>query len=108
VVLGAGPALLLKSPQWTEVAFVGLGAAAVLVLAGVTAARAYGDGAAGAALAALAMPYGLVGGAALGAGQAPVWEGGPPGLLTGTTALVLTAMLGAVGTAAALRVSPPA
>jgi len=105
VVLGIGlVALLLRGPQWTAASAVGLGVAVALLLAGVAAARAYGAGPAGAALAAYALPYAWVGGAALVAAPGPVWAAGPPGLLTGSTALLLAALLGAAGTAAALRV----
>lgn len=83
---GASPG----SPRWT----LALGVAVLLLLAGITASRAYGDGLAGAVLAGYAMPYALAGGAL-------VVSDGPARLLVGSTALVLTAVLAAVGVASA-------
>lgn len=105
-------AMLSAGPGWEGAAFVGLGVAVLLAVAGVTASRAYGDAYAGAALGACALPYAFVGGALLvasGTGDrvgvfAPVpWLGGPE-LLAGSTALLLIAALGGVGVAAWLRI----
>jgi type VII secretion integral membrane protein EccD len=105
-------AVLAAGPAWDGAAFAGLGAAAFLLLAAVTASRAYGDALAGAGLGACAMPYAFAGGAVLvasGAGDragvfAPLpWLGGPE-LLSGSVALLLVAALGAIGVAAALRI----
>lgn len=82
------------------VALVALGTAVLLLLAGVTAARAYGDGPAGAALAGFSMPYAVLGGARLVSEAG----GGAAQLLVGSSALVLVAVLGAVGVAAVERV----
>jgi len=104
-------AVLAGGPAWSGAAYVGLGVALVLALAGVTASRAYGDARAGAALGAGAMPYAFAGGAVLvasGAGDrvgvfAPLpWLGGPE-LLAGSVAVLLVAVLGGVGVAATLR-----
>jgi type VII secretion integral membrane protein EccD len=102
-------AVLLAGPAWTGAAFVGLGIAVVLAVAGVTASRAYGDARAGAALGAYAMPYAFAGGAVLVATNDKVgalsplpWLGGSE-LLAGSVALLLVAALGGVGVAGALR-----
>jgi type VII secretion integral membrane protein EccD len=105
-------AVLSAGPAWGGAAHVGLGAAVVLALCGVTASRAYGDARAGAALGACAMPYGFAGGAALVATEAgdkvgafgPLpWLAGPE-LLSGAVMLLLVAALGGIGVAAGLRV----
>ncbi|MFI6759272.1 type VII secretion integral membrane protein EccD [Micromonospora sp. NPDC050417] len=82
----------------------------LLALAGVVASRAYGDAAAGAALGGYAVPYAFVGGALLIASGDPVgvlapvrWLGAPEAL-AGSVAVLLVAVLGAVGVAAGLRV----
>jgi type VII secretion integral membrane protein EccD len=110
VLLAVGlVAILSDGPGWSDAAFVGLGVALALAVAGVTASRAYGDARAGAALGACALPYAFAGGVVLLAGDpvgvvAPVsWVGGPQ-LLTGSVALLLVAALGAVGVAAYARV----
>ncbi|MET0425613.1 MAG: type VII secretion integral membrane protein EccD [Actinoplanes sp.] len=102
-------AVLLAGPGWDGAAFVGLGVAVLLALAGVTASRAYGDARAGAALGAYAMPYAFAGGAVLVASDAKVgvltpiaWLAGPE-LLAGSVALLLVAALGGVGVASSLR-----
>jgi ESX secretion system protein EccD len=105
-------AVLVAGPAWDGSAYVGLGVAVLLALAGVTASRAYGDARAGAVLGAAAMPYAFAGGAALVASAAgdragvfgPLpWLGGPE-LLAGSVALLLVAALGGVGVAATLRI----
>ena len=104
-------AVLFTGPAWDGAAYLGLGVALLLALAGVTASRAYGDARAGAALGAGAMPYAFAGGAVLvasGTGdRAGVvallpWLGGPE-LLAGSVALLLVAALGGAGVAATLR-----
>jgi type VII secretion integral membrane protein EccD len=90
LALAAG---LAARPQW----IVAVGVAALLTAAGITAARAYGEGVVGAALAAYAMPYAFAGGAAL-------VTSGAPQLLVGASAVVLAAAIGGVGVAAARRV----
>jgi type VII secretion integral membrane protein EccD len=105
-------AVLSAGPAWSGAAFAGLGVALLLALAGVTASRAYGDGRAGAALGAGALPYAFAGGAVLVASDAgdPAgvlgwlpWLGGPE-LLAGSVALLLVAVLGGVGVATGLRI----
>ncbi|GAB1643512.1 type VII secretion integral membrane protein EccD [Krasilnikovia sp. MM14-A1259] len=96
-------------PGWPGAAYVGVGGAVLLLLAGVTASRAYGDAQAGAVLGACALPYAFAGGAILVAPDAGdrvgvlgvlPWLGGPE-LLAGATALLLAAVVGGVGVAAA-------
>jgi type VII secretion integral membrane protein EccD len=105
-------AVLAAGPAWGGAALFGLGTGLLLALAGSTAARAYGDGRAGAVLGGCALPYAFAGGAVLvasGDGDragvfAPVpWIGGPE-LLAGSVALLLIAALGGVGVAASLRI----
>ncbi|SNY04273.1 type VII secretion integral membrane protein EccD [Paractinoplanes atraurantiacus] len=110
VLLAVGlVAVLAAGPGWPGAAYVGLGLAVILALAGVTASRAYGDARAGAALGAYAMPYAFAGGAALVATDDRVgvfgllpWLGGSE-LLAGSVALLLIAALGGVGVASSLR-----
>src|SRR2546425_907923 len=59
------------------------------------AARGYGDGVVGATIGGLALPYAFVGG---------LLVLGPPSVLVGSTALVLLAVIGAVGVGHGLRV----
>jgi type VII secretion integral membrane protein EccD len=111
VLLGAALfALLRAEPGSGAPALLALGVALLLVLAGVVASRAYGDGPAGAALGGYAMPYAFVGGGLLVASGDPIgafrplpWLGAPE-LLVGSVALLLVALLGAVGVAAGLRI----
>lgn len=110
VLLGVGLiAVMLAGPAWTAAAYVSLAVAVVLAFAGVTASRAYNDGRAGAALGAYAMPYAFAGGAVLVASNdrvgvlAPLPWLGDSELLAGSVALLIVAVLGGVGVAAALR-----
>ena len=105
-------AVLTAGPAWDDAAYVGFGAGLLLMLAGVTASRAYGDAFAAAALGAAAMAYAFAGGALLVSSGpadrvgvvAPLpWLGGPE-LLSGAAALLLAAVLGGIGIASALRV----
>ncbi|HYN94302.1 MAG TPA: type VII secretion integral membrane protein EccD, partial [Pilimelia sp.] len=103
-------AVLRDGPAFSGAAFVALGVAVLLTLAGVTASRAYGDAPAGVALSACALPYAFVGGAVLvSSGRragvlAPVaWLDGSE-LLAGGVSLLLAAVLAAVGVAASARV----
>ncbi|HEU4347397.1 MAG TPA: type VII secretion integral membrane protein EccD, partial [Actinoplanes sp.] len=105
-------AVLAAGPAWGTAAYLGLGVGLLLVLAGITASRAYGDARAGAALGAAAMPYAFAGGAALVASGAadrvgvfaPLpWLGGPE-LLSGAVALLLVSALGGIGVVSSLRV----
>lgn len=104
VALVAGVWAVLRSgPQWTLPALAALGVAAVLVLAGVVASRAYGDVVAGATLSAYAMPYAFVGGLLLLAGSSRLGALRPWHLLDGAVALLIVALLGAVAAAYGLR-----
>src|SRR3954468_4823135 len=110
VLLGVGLiAVMLVGPAWNAAAYVALGVAVVLAFAGVTASRAYNDGRAGAALGAYAMPYAFAGGAVLVASNdrvgvlAPLPWLGDSELLAGSVALLIVAVLGGVGVAAAPR-----
>jgi len=90
VALAAGAyAVVAGGLPWTVAATV----AALLLLAGTAASRAYGEGLLGAALAAYAMAYAFLGGAL-------VVTDGPARLLTGSAAVLLAATLGGVGVAA--------
>lgn len=75
-----------------------LAIAAVLVLAGSAASRAYGDAVAGAALAGYGLPFAFAGGLLLGGGV-----GRPEGLLVACAAILLASVVGALGVAHALR-----
>jgi type VII secretion integral membrane protein EccD len=101
-VLRAGPGMAAM--------LTALGVAATLTLAGVIAARAYGESLAGAALAAYSLPFAFVAGALLvatGDPNGPVpgvaWIGAAE-LLVGSAALVLHGILGIVGVGAGRRV----
>jgi type VII secretion integral membrane protein EccD len=111
VLLGvAALALLVVGPAVSGAPFLGLGAALVLAFGGVAASRAYGNARVGGALGGYALPFAFVGGATLIASGDPAglldpfgWLGAPE-LLGGTVAMLLVAVLGGVGVAAALRV----
>jgi type VII secretion integral membrane protein EccD len=102
--------VLAAGPGWAGAAYVGLGVAFLLAIAGVTASRAYDDARAGAALGACAMPYAFAGGAlAFATGDAHVgvisavsWLGGTE-LLAGSVALLLVAAVAGLGVASMLR-----
>ena len=97
VALLSGLVELLRSAAGTPVpALVGLGVAGLLLLSGVVASRGYGEGVAGAMLGAYALPFALVGGY--------LFLRGAPGLLVGTTALLVAGLIGAVGVGQGLRV----
>ncbi|MFB9238515.1 type VII secretion integral membrane protein EccD [Plantactinospora siamensis] len=103
-------AVLGGGPGWSAGAPLALGAATGLLVAAVAAARGLGAGAAGTTLAGYALPYAFAGGALLvatgdrvGPLGAVSWLGAPE-LLAGSAALLLAAVLAAVGVAAGLRV----
>jgi len=103
-------AVLRAGPDSTPAMFVALGIAATLTLAGVIAARAYGDPLAGTALAAYSLPYAFVAGALLVATGDPTgpvpgvaWIGAPE-LLLASAAVLLHGVLGIVGVGAGRRV----
>jgi ESX secretion system protein EccD len=94
-------AVLRAGPPWTVPGLVAAGVAAVLLVAGVIASRAYGDGPIGAALAGFALPYAFLGGLLAlrpAGGGLTEWH-----LLVGTTAVLLAALIGAVGVGYGLR-----
>jgi type VII secretion integral membrane protein EccD len=103
-------AVLSGGPAWSSAPFAALGIAVLLAFAGVVASRAYGEASAGSTLGGYAMPYAFAGGALLVASGDPAGVLGPvgwlgaPELLAGSLALLLAAVLGAVGIAAGLRV----
>jgi type VII secretion integral membrane protein EccD len=99
VALLLGAVSLLQAAPSTVGAIGALGTAALLTLIGIVASRAYGDGVAGAAIGAFALPYALVGGVLLMQPSAP-----GPRLLVGSAALVLVAVGGAVGIGHGLRI----
>jgi len=80
---------------WRSGPAVPLGVAAVLLVAGVLASRAYGAGVVGAGLAGYALPYAALGGARLVAG--------PGAPLVASTALLVASLLGAVAVGGARR-----
>ncbi|MEV4626436.1 type VII secretion integral membrane protein EccD [Micromonospora sp. NPDC049523] len=103
-------AVLAGGPGARGASVAALGIAVLLALAGVVASRAYGDAPAGAALGGYALPYAFLGGAMLIASGDPAGVLGPvrwlgaPEALAGSVAVLLVAVLGAVGVAAGLRV----
>lgn len=111
VLLVAGVlALVHGGPQWTPGGYLGLTVAVLLLVGGVLASRAYGDGVTGSALAGFALPYAFAGGALVlggadgaGAPGLPSWLGASQ-LLVGCVAVLLFAMLGAAGVGHGLRV----
>jgi type VII secretion integral membrane protein EccD len=101
--LALGLASLLRSgPQWTVPGLVALGIAAVLVVAGTVASRAYANGPLGACLAGYGLPYAFAGGALVLASE-PV-PARPEYLLVGSVALLLTSAVAAAGVGYGLRV----
>jgi type VII secretion integral membrane protein EccD len=111
VLLLAGVlALLLGGPAWTPGGYLGLTIAVLLLVGGVLASRAYGDGIAGASLAGFGLPFAFAGGAlALGGGDpvgaigALAWLGSSQ-LLVGCVAVLLFAALGVAGVGHGLRI----
>ena len=89
-----GAASLTRNPS-TPSGLGALGLAGLLLLAGVVAARGYGDGVAGATIGGLALPYAFVGG---------LYVLGTPSVPVGATGLVLAGVVGAVGVGHGLRV----
>lgn len=101
-VLAVGlAALLWAGPPWVLPGVVALVVTLLLLVAGVVASRAYGDGPVGATLAAYALPFAFTGGLTVlrpDKGPADGWQ-----LLVGALTLLLVALVGAVGTGYALR-----
>jgi type VII secretion integral membrane protein EccD len=112
LLLLAGVISLLRGgPGWGPGAYMALTVAVLLLVGGVLASRAYGDGIAGSALAGFALPYAFSGGALL-LGDAEVLGGvvpsipwlGSPQLLVGCVAMLLFAALGAAGVGHGTRI----
>jgi type VII secretion integral membrane protein EccD len=111
VLLLAGVMALLEGgPAWGPGGYLALTVAVLLLVGGVLASRAYGDGIAGSALAGFALPYAFAGGALLLGGTADagvvptlLWLGAPQ-LLVGCVAILLFAALGAAGVGHGVRV----
>ncbi len=103
------PALLATTGQGRWPGIAGLAVAVLLALVATVASRAFGDGRAGVALGAYALPYAFAGGAALitsydrGGVFSPVsWLGGPE-LLAGSISVLLISALAGAGVAAGAR-----
>ena len=111
VLLLAGVMSLLQGgPGWGPGGYLALTVAVLLLVGGVLASRAYGDGIAGSALAGFALPYAFAGGALLLGGEAPagvvptmLWLGSSQ-LLVGCVAMLLFAALGAAGVGHGMRI----
>ncbi|MER7275817.1 type VII secretion integral membrane protein EccD [Dactylosporangium sp. NPDC000244] len=96
---GAGLLVALIAVVRADLPLVAAAVAAGLLLAGVTASRAYGDALVGANLAAFALPFAAAGGwLAAPAAAAPAARA-----LLGAVALLLAALVGAVGVAHLMR-----
>lgn len=106
--LGAGAAAVLLTlvavlragPAWTSPATWALLAAALLLGAGVVLSRAVGDAGAGAAMAALALPFAFIGGGLLLAGDAALTGLSAGHLLAAGAALLLAGVIGYLGVVA--------
>jgi type VII secretion integral membrane protein EccD len=103
-------AVVRGGPGWTIAGYVGLGAAAVLLLAAIAASRAYDNATAAGAIGGYALAYAFAGGVVLVAtgdrmGIVGVvgWLGEPQ-LLVGCTGLMLAAVLGMVGVGGGRRI----
>jgi type VII secretion integral membrane protein EccD len=105
LLLALAALLRVPDPQWTMVGPVALGVAALLVLAGTLASRAYGEALLGSTLAAHALPYAAAGGLVLLLEPSrSLIALGPPHLLVAGTALALLSVVAAIGVARGLRV----
>ena len=93
-------AVLRAGPAWTPAALWALGAAVLLLAAGVVLARAVGDAGAGAVLAAVALPYAFTGGGLFLAGDRPLTGLSAGHLLLAGAALLLAALVGYLGVTA--------
>ncbi|MFE0019560.1 type VII secretion integral membrane protein EccD [Amycolatopsis sp. NPDC059021] len=94
-------AVLRAGPPWPGAAVWALGAAALLLIAGVALARAMRDAGAGAVLAAVALPYAFAGGGLALAGGNPVTGLSAGQLVLAGAALLLAALVGYLGVTAA-------
>lgn len=103
-------ALLQSGPAWAPGGYLSLTVAVLLLVGGVLASRAYGDGIAGTALAGFALPFAFAGGALLLGDELPAgvvpganWLGSPQ-LLVGCVGVLLFAALGAAGVGHGIRI----
>jgi type VII secretion integral membrane protein EccD len=96
--------VVLSGPPWPLPAGLATGIATVLAVAGVVAARAFGDAVAGVVAAASGLPYALLGGAFLALpNDAALTDVSAPNLLLGSAVLLFYSVLGYVGVAAVQR-----
>jgi type VII secretion integral membrane protein EccD len=98
-IAGALAALVTAAqtgPPWPLTAGALLAAAIVLLLSGTALSRVVGDATAGAAVAALGMPFAFLGGVVLFAGE-PLAQLGAPHLLAGSALLTVAAVSGYAG-----------
>ncbi len=91
--------LLASGPSWFVPGLVALGLAVVLTVAGVLVSRALADAEAGAALAAVALPFAMVGGLVVSLGDRPLTDAGPAQYLAGSAVLLVTATAAFLGVA---------
>ncbi|MBB2941769.1 type VII secretion integral membrane protein EccD [Actinoplanes lutulentus] len=91
--------LALDGPPWVVTAVVALGVALALTVSGILLSRAFSDAGAGAIVAASGLPYAFLGGAWLLSAPSI----GAPGLLLGSSALLVLSVLGHVGVAGLTR-----
>src|SRR5205085_1540169 len=97
---GAGLAVAFVAAADSDVPQVAAAIAMVLVLSGITASRAYGDSTVGATLAAFGLPFAALGGSL--AASEPATAAGR--VLLGAVAVLLAALVAAVGVAHLLRI----
>ena len=105
VVLLAGLiALIGLGPTWTIPAVLAIVVAVALLGAGCLIARAVGDGVVGAAAGGFALPYAAAGGALLLGGDASLRQFGAAHLLLASVTLLLGSVIGAVAVGFGLRI----
>jgi type VII secretion integral membrane protein EccD len=76
---------------------IGLAVGFLLVIAGIVLSRAVGDSIAGAAIAAMGLPYAFTGGLLLLADDTSLLDLGAPHLLAGSAALLVASVIGLLG-----------
>jgi type VII secretion integral membrane protein EccD len=92
LIAGTVP-LLLAGPRWVVPSIAAAVIGLLLLIAGGTVSRAVGDGAAGAVLGYVALPYAFLAGALGPARATPLGHLGAPHLMAGFAAVVLVAMV---------------
>lgn len=90
-------AVLRAGPPWGGPGWWAIGAASLLLSAGVLLARATGDSGAGAVTAGMALPFAFAGGALVLSGYRELTELGAAQLLGASSALLLASMVGLLG-----------